>query len=168
MIKTIEEFYSGSLRYAALFDAFAKKHNLEGRVLADHICYKCSSKEVFEEMRAVLEKESEYLYQSIISKRRIAYLKLKKPVETILGPIYFVELSDQKPDLSQRDGFDHIEAYPVGWSYEEMVLELEKTEKVIKNERPHHTTHDVEIGDGFVFRCTEEPLVEKIKRSEML
>ena len=48
-----------------------------------------------------------------------------------------------------------------------MVKELEATEKVIKVERPHHTTHDIDIGAGFLFRCTEGLLIEKIKNSEM-
>jgi len=48
-----------------------------------------------------------------------------------------------------------------------MVAKLEKSEKVIKVERPHHTTHDIEIKDGFLFRCTQGPLIEKVKREEM-
>jgi len=167
MITTIEDFYADAQKYVGWFNSFAKKHGLEGVAQADHICYKCDSQQSFEAMRAIFEKNSEYIYQSIISKRRISIVKLKQGIETVLGPIYFLELSDQKPDGSQVDGFDHIEVYGVRISYDDMVAKLATSEKVIKVERPHHTTHDVEIKDGFLFRCTQEPLVDKIKRDEM-
>jgi predicted metalloenzyme YecM len=167
-IETIEDFYTGAQKYVELFDSFAAKHDLAGRTSADHICYKCESVESFESIRAIFENESEYIYQSIISKRRIAVIKLKQPISTTLGEIYFVELSDQKPDNSQKEGFDHIEAYAVGRSYDDMVSDFLSTEQVIKVERPHHTTHDINIGEGFLFRCTEGPLVIKIKNEEMV
>ncbi len=166
-IRTIADFYIGAERYVSLFDAFCKKHGIEKIVQADHLCYKCNSKESFEFMRSLFEPESQYVYQSFISNRRIAYIKLKKSFDTIAGPIAFVELSDQKPNGLQKEGFDHIEAYPHAGSYEDMVKNLERSETVVKVERPHHTTHDIDMGNGFLFRCTEEPLIEKIKRSEM-
>ncbi|MDP3640696.1 MAG: VOC family protein [Nanoarchaeota archaeon] len=135
---------------------------------ADYICYKCDSQQSFEALRAIFEQNSDYMYQSIISKRRISYVKLKQGIETLLGKIYFLELSDQKPDRSQKNGFDHIEVYGATISYDALVAKLAESEKVIKVERPHHTTHDIEIKDGFLFRCTKELLVEKIKREEMV
>ena len=167
MITSINDFYAKSQKYVNWFNAFAQKHNLVGITQADHICYKCGSTESFEAMRAMFEQNSHYLYQSIISKRRISIIKLKPGIETALGTIHFLELSDQKPDGSQIDGFDHIEVYGVRISYDDMVAKLATSEKVIKVERPHHTTHDVEIKDGFLFRCTQEPLVDKIRREEM-
>ncbi len=115
----------------------------------------------------MLENESEYIYQSIISKRRIAIVRLKRGIETSLGTINFLELSDQKLDNSQTDGFDHIEVYALLRTYHEMVEELAVSEVVVKVERPHHTTHDIDIGEGFIFRCTEGPLIEKIKETEI-
>ena len=168
MITSIPDFYTESEKYTQLFNAFADKHTLAGRTKADHICYKCDSHESFERTRALFENESEYVYQSIISNRRIAIVRLKRGIETSLGTILFLELSDQKPDGSQKDGFDHIEVYPVTFPYEAMVAELEKNEHVIKVVRPHHTTHDIDIGDNFLFRCTEGPLIQKIIQSEML
>ncbi len=167
-METIEEFYSESKKFVELFDTFATKHNLIGRAKADHICYKFDSKESFEKTRALFEVASVYLYQSIISKRRIAIIRFKTGIETSLGVINFLELSDQKPDNSQHEGFDHIEAYAVGRSYEEMIKEFEVSEKVVKVERPHHTTHDIDMGGGFLFRCTQGPLMEKIKSTEMV
>ncbi len=165
--QTIKEFYTDSETYIQQFDAFAEKHGLIGRVAADHICYKCASAESFEHIRALFEHESEYMHQAIISNRRIVYIRLKYPISTTLGPIYFLELSDQKVDGSQKEGFDHVEIYPTAQSYEDTIAQLELFETVTKVERPHHTTHDIDIGGGFLFRCTEGPLIEKIKNSEM-
>jgi len=167
-MKTIEDFYQGSKKYVEFFDVFAEKHNLQGITQADHICYKCGSRESFEKMRNMFERESLYIHQSIISNRPIAYIRFKKGIETSLGTILYLELSDQKVDGSQQEGFDHIEVFPTTISYDDMIKKLEETEKVIKVERPHHTTHDIDIGEDFLFRCTREPLIDKIKREEML
>lgn len=168
MLQHIGEFYAASEKYVELFDMFVEKHGLVGRAKSDHICYKCDSNESYEAHRAMLENESDYVYQSFISGRRIAVIKLKKSISTSLGDIEYLELSDKKPNSPPKEGFDHIEAYPVGQTYDEMVEELSKSENVVKVERPHHTTHDIDIGDGFLFRCTQGPLVEKIKRDEMV
>lgn len=167
-METLEEFFEGAKKYVALFDTFAVKYNLQGRVASDHICYKCNSAESFERVRKIFESSSKYIYQSIISNRRIAIVCFEKGMNTNLGMINFLELSDQKQDNSQKEGFDHIEAYALGWSYDDMVHHLETSEKVIKVERPHHTTHDIDIGGGFLFRCTQGPLIEKIKSIEMI
>jgi len=157
----IDEFYSQAKEIVSVFDDTVK--NIKAS--ADHICYKCSSNEVFEVLRRVLEENSNYFYQSIISKRRISYLKLNKPIKTSLGNIHYVELSDQKPDRSQVDGFDHIEIYSN--NYEELIQAMEKTGLPMKKVvRPHHTTHDINIGK-YLIRLTEEPLIEKIKREQM-
>lgn len=167
MIQKIEDFYTESVGYVKIFDAFVAKHNFVGKGVSDHICYKCASTESFESLRALFESESEYVFQSIISKRRIAVIKLKKGITTSLGEIFVLELSDQKPDDSQKEGFDHIEVYPVDCTYTEMVETLGQSEDVKKVERPHHTTHDIDIEGGFLCRCTEGPLIEKIKNSQM-
>ncbi len=167
-IENLNDFYFEAQKYTSLFDVFISKHSLSEKVQPDHICYKCGSRESFERLRELFEAGSEYVFQSIISDRRIAIIKFKIGIQTSAGIITFLELSDQKPDNSQRDGFDHIEAYAVGRTYDEMVEELEAKEVVIKVERPHHTTHDIDIGDGFLFRCTQGPLIEKIKNSEMV
>lgn len=168
MVFTLHDFHADSAECVRQFNAFAAKHSLSGYALPDHICYKCGSAESFERVRKLFESESEYIFQSIISARRISYIKFKKPLVSGLGPIAFLELSDQKPDGSQGDGFDHIEVYPVAMPYEDFVRRFENAERVIKVERPHHATYDIEIGGGFIFRCTREPLIEKIKRSEMV
>ena len=167
MLTSLSDFYTNAEKYITVFNEFAEKHSLMGITQADHICYKCDSHESFVCTRALFEHTSEYIFQSIISNRRIAYIKLGQGIETVLGTIYFLELSDQKPDNSQQEKFDHIEVYPTTISYTEMIAKLEASEQVIKVDRPHHTTHDIYIGENFLFRCTEGPLIEKIKNTEM-
>ncbi len=164
---TMDEFYKNAEPYIQKFNAFAKQHDLVGKTSPDHLCYKCGSHESFEAMRAMFEWASEYTHQTIISGRRIAYIKLKQPIETVLGQIWFIELSDQKPDNSQVDSYDHIEVYGTQITYDEMVAHLEhEGANVVKVERPHHTVHNIDIG-GFTFSCTRGPLIEKIKNEEM-
>lgn len=169
MISTLDQFYNEAAESAALLNAFAKKHDLANIARADHICYKCSSSNVFETMRMMFEFRSAYIYQSIISKRRIAYIKIPRSLSTSLGDINFLELSDQKLDGSQTDRFDHIELYPIGISYEELVQKIVRGGEVAeKVERPHHTTHDVKLDTGFLVRFEPDALVDKIKREEMI
>ncbi len=168
MINSLDQFHFESEMLVKAFNDFAHGNYLLNKAKADHICYKCGSADSFERIIKLFHDASNYIYQSIISKRRIAYIKMKRPVNTALGDIVFLELSDQKPDLSQVDGFDHIEVYPVTMNYEEMISHLESNNKVIKVERPHHTTHDIELDGGFVWRATRGPLIEKIKVMEMI
>lgn len=167
-MESLEDFYTASRRLVSCFNDFINKHALQGKCQADHICYKCASGQSFEKWRSLLEAHSRYMYQSIVAGRRIAYICLEQGIDSAAGVINFLELSDIKPGREPQEDFDHIEAYPLGWSYEEMIGELSKTESVIEDKRPHHTTHDIEIGAGYLFRCTEGPLLEKIKSSEMI
>lgn len=168
MPQELLEFYRKAQEYVRVFDAFVQKHSLIGRASADHICYKCGTTESFESLRAQFEGESRFMYQSIISNRRIAYIGFKQGIDTVLGTIQYLELSDQKQDGSQKEGFDHIEVFPTAFSYEVMVEELKATEKVIHVKRPHHTTDDIDIKEGFLFRATQGPLIEKIKAQEFV
>lgn len=163
---TIESFFDEARRFAEVFDGWSNQYQPEA--VADHICYKCASPEEFETMRRMFESNSAFLYQSIISNRRIAVVKLKASIETSLGPIWFLELSDQKPDGSQKSEFDHVEIYPKIGSMIDLAASLEAKgvvgERIV---RPHHTTFDVFIEGSFKVRLEDEALVEKIKREEM-
>jgi len=163
MIGSIEEFYKSALKAIEEFDKFSRDKGIVGIAVADHICYKCDSIENFERMRAMFENCR--LTQDLIAGRRITYIILKNPVESSLGEIRFLELSDQKPDGSQEEGFDHVEVYPKSGDYESFVSAMrELGVNLNKVERPHHTTYDADIGNGFLIRLTEEPLIEKIKK----
>ena len=165
---TKEEFYTLAGVAFTPLEEFAARHDLHTKTATDHLCYKCGSQQEFETLRAMLEGESEYVHQAFISGRRIAYIKLKKPVETALGPAAFLELTDQKPNGTQRSGFDHIEMYPTGVSYEELVEHLQsRGEEVKKIVCPHHTTDEMTLVGGFLVKLEAEPLIEKIKREEM-
>ncbi|MEK9155525.1 MAG: VOC family protein [Patescibacteria group bacterium] len=167
MANVFQDFFAPSQPYLAAFNTWAEKYSPAAS--ADHICYKCGDTTEFERLRAMLEVESAFVYQSIIAGRRIAIVKFPIPIETLLGPIIFLELSDQKPDGSQTSGFDHIEIYPTSGTIEHLVSDLEtKGMKLDKIVRPHHTTFDAKIIDDFKVRLEDEALVAKIKREEMI
>lgn len=89
-------------------------------------------------------------------------------VKTIVGELRYIELSDQKPDNSQKDCIDHLEVVPAGISYEELISDLQKTGVMLKEIiRPHHATYDVVLPSGFIVKISREMLVDKIKREEM-
>lgn len=168
MITNLEQFYQNAKIVMEKLDIFFEQTDLVSVVRADHICFKCESSEEFERMRALFENNSSYILQSIISKRRIAIVKLQTQIETVCGPISVLELSDQKPDNSQKSGFEHIEIYPIKNSIEEIVKIIQdKGIAVEKESKPHHTTWDF-VADGFKIRIEPEALVEKIKREEMV
>lgn len=165
---TLEEFTKQAQEKIQFFNEWALKNQLSGKIIPDHFGYKCSSSEEFEQMRKLLEHESAFIYQSIISKRRIAIIKLINPLETNYGPLFFLELSDQKPDNSQRSGFDHLEFFPKTGSEQDLIKYLEgKNIQVKKVERPHHTTHDISLGESFIVRIEACSLIEKIVRQEV-
>ncbi len=162
-------FYDAAKSCIQEFNEFAEKYSLDTHATVDHLCYKCSDAAEFEQMRHVLEESSDFLYQSIISQRRIAIIKLQQPIMTIAGPVYYIELSDQKIDGSQKSGFDHIEVWPKDMQYEDLVkLLTEKGENFLEVKRPHHTTHDLALPNGFGIKISREPLIEKIKGDEMV
>ncbi len=155
--------------YLEEFDTFCKAYNLLGKVKADHLGLKCSSKEVYELQRSYFEFNSRFIYQSIISKRRISIIGLTQGLETAVGPLNYLELSDQKPDGSQKDSIDHMEIVPVTTSYSELIRNLQvqgvKLKEVV---RPHHTTYDIVLNSGFIVRLSPAMLVDKIKEEEMV
>lgn len=161
----LESFFTESQSSVEAFNAWAEKSKPAAK--ADHICFKCADAAEFERLRMMLEMQSTFVYQSIISKRRISVIKFLQPIQTALGEIWFLELADQKPDSSQVSGFDHIEIYPTSGTYEELAQQLSTTVTFDKVVRPHHTTYDAKIFGEFKVRLEEEPLVDKIKREEM-
>lgn len=167
MMESTTSFFAEAARSVVIFDAWVGRHSPVA--IADHICYKCGSAEEFECIRRLFESESAYIYQSIISSRRIAIIKFLKPIPTTLGDIWFLELSDQKSDGSQKSEFDHIEIYPMAGSMEGLAEDLGSKGVVIeKIVRPHHTTFDVIVEGGFKVRIEPESLVTKIVRDEMI
>lgn len=167
MIQTTAEFFAAAQPFVGDFDEWVATYRPEAK--ADHICYKCGDSLEFEVLRGYFEKESVFVYQSIISQRRIAIIKFVTPIKTTLGDIWFLELSDQKPDGSQTSGFDHIEIYPNERSIETLAEQLTaRGMKLEKVGRAHHTTIDGFIKDAFKIRLEDGPLIEKIKATEIV
>lgn len=163
-----EAFIEKAYEAVEQIEVFVRTNGLEGAIALDHLCYKCASHEEFEQVRAMLEPNSLYLYESWISSRLIAILKLEKPIETTIDSISFIELQDQKPAGTQKSGFAHVEAYPVGVSYKEVLDMLHaKDVEVIEDNTPHHPIHEIELSPSFVFRLEQEPVINKISRDEM-
>lgn len=168
MTYSLESFTAAAAPFIQAFNEWVATNEPNGK--ADHICYKCESTAEFEAILHLFQQESNFIYESIISARRIAIIKFKKPLTTDVGEIWFLELSDQKPNGSQKSGYDHIELYPITGDAESLASELEfmrgiEWEKVV---RPHHTTYDLPIFGDFKIRLEDEPLVNKIKREEMI
>ncbi len=134
----------------------------------DHICYKCSSREEYEQVRAMCEFDEAFVYQSIISKRRITIIGFKEPLKSVCGDVFYLELSDQKPDHSQVSGVDHLEPIPDNISYGEMLARFSLPSLVVEeNVKPHHSTHDIKLPNGIKIKLSHGKLIEKIYRSEM-
>ncbi len=168
MIQNIEEFFGEAEKSLYSVNNFFEKQSLKDLVQADHLGYKCATHEEFEILRKIFEFNSLYIYQSIIVERRIAIIRLQKPLQTSCGDMYYLELSDQKPDNSFVRGFEHVEVYPQNGNIDELVKFLqEKNISIEKTEKPHHTTWDFFV-EGFKVRIEAGPLIEKIKREEMI
>ncbi len=160
--------FDGFIRAAQpCVDAFKRWAGCFNPVIwVDHISYKCGDAREYVRMRSILESGSAYMYQSIISGRRIALLKLRAPLVTNFGDIWFVELSSQKADGSQVSGFDHIEVYPaMAGDVDSVVAKLRDSGFYLaKVVRPHHTTHDAALSEGLEVRLEEGRLIDKIKK----
>ena len=90
-------------------------------------------------------------------------------LETVVGSLNFLELSDQKPDGSQIDQIDHLEIIPTSISYEQLIESLRNNKVEVKEAvRPHHTTYDIVLNSGFMVRLSKEMLIDKIKREEIV
>jgi predicted metalloenzyme YecM len=176
MIRSYEQFVENSLPYLKVCEQFLTQYSLQGKVIVDHICYKCKSSAEYQRMRAILESNppSLYFYQVYLASRRVAYMKLQNGLPITGGTVNFVELADKKQAEEKVLGFHHVEIYPVpnarmgvAGSYSNLVRGLEQRKvKLELKERPHHTTHDILVGK-FIIRLTDKPLIQKIVQEEM-
>lgn len=155
--------------YITKFEDAIKENYIDlSGISLDHICYKCSSKEEFESLRAELESTEKFIYQSIISKRRITIVGFKDFFTSICGELKYLELSDQKPDGSQKSSVDHIEPIPNGITYEEMIGKFSVNGLTpIEGSTPHHKTFDLVFQNGVKLKLSERLLIDKIYKEEM-
>lgn len=136
----------------------------------DHICFECESHDSFVEVREMLvSAEAQILHTAEISGRDISIIRLKHPISVTNGgstyQISTLELSDQKPDDSQEEGFDHIEIRRDG-DADGLVQEfLSKDIGVIPNDKPHHSTRDVEWV-GCRIKITATSILENVEKEK--
>lgn len=151
------------------FNLFCEQQGLVGLVEVDLLCIKCSDNEIYEARREDAFTVSDYMYESMVSDRRVSFFKMKEPIATNVGAIAYIELCDQKPDNSQDDRISHFTIVPLTISYEEVVAKLKQNGvDVIETIRPHYTSADSKLPSGFTIRLAKEFLVDKIKRDEMI
>lgn len=168
MLESAQELLEKVKPYLVQVDDFCKEYELIDKVQADHCGLKCSTKEVYESQRKLFEYTSRFVYQSIISQRRISIIGLGNGLTSAIGEYNYLELSDQKPDGTQKDRFDHCEVVPVGISYDELIAFLKERGVILKETvKLHHTTYDTVLPSGFIIKFSREMLVDKIKREEM-
>ncbi|MEN9552249.1 MAG: hypothetical protein RI935_626 [Candidatus Parcubacteria bacterium] len=168
MVHNLNDFDFLVKKSLSSFNDFCSEKQLLNKIEADHVGFKCESKESYENKRGCFEFESLYIFQSIISNRRISVIGLRHGIETTVGYLNYLELSDQKQDNSQKEGVDHVEVVPRGCTYEELITHLLKQGVTLKeNIKPHHTTYDTILPSGFVIKFSREKLVDKIKRDEI-
>lgn len=169
MSKTVSSLTALARPLIGQFNAFCEENDLIGLVQADLVCVKCSDSEIYEARRKDAETRSHFIYQTVVSGRRISVIKLKDVISTAVGNIEYLELCDQKPDNSQDDRISHIEIVPITISYNELIDKLkEKGVALRESIRPHHSTHDVILPSGFSIRLYPEFLIDKIKRVEIV
>lgn len=169
MPKTVSSLTALARPLVAQFNYFCEDNDIVGLVQADLICLKCSDAEIYEARRKEAESRSHFIYQTIVSDRRISLIKLKETIPTVVGTIEYLELCDQKPDNSQDNRISHIEIVPITISYNELIDKLkEKGIELKESIRPHHSTHDIILPSGFCIRLYPEFLIDKIRRTEII
>lgn len=180
-MRTIDAFFHAMSLACEEFDRWTG--SFWPNAFVDHIGFKCSSREEFTFLRDMLDPVRRFRYESTISGRTIAIIAFERdapampkgwkrtPGHTLLGMVNYLELSDQKPDGSQRSGFDHFEIVSRAGTPEMMATHLSKIDsryQFFPSGRAHHPTYDMRIpGSGLKIRIEPEPLIEKIRREEM-
>lgn len=171
-INTQKQEFLGKLQdYLNRIDKYFESKNiyLPEHIFIDHICYKCSSKEEFEMIRSWFEFEDSFIYQAIISKRRIATICFKDMLKSKISLVCYLELSDQKPDNSQITKVDHIEITSNEFSCDELQQYFKDLGFDVKiDSKPHHTTYNFTTPDGLEIKLCNERLVDKIAREEII
>ena len=163
-----KEFLEKSEEIINIFEELISLSGIDDYIEVDHLGYRCINSDSYELKRDSFDRDR-FIYQSIISNRRISVIGLATDscINTKAGVIKFLEIADQKVDNSQVEGFDHIEFTLKNISKLDFVNDLKSKGFEFKiTERPHHTTYDI-IFKGYIFKITDSKLIEKIKKEEM-
>lgn len=166
---SIDEFYRATKSIVDSFNTwYARYGRFSKECKTDHVCFKCASSQEFETLRRLFEIPETSFYQSIHSGRRIAVIQLPKPIITSHGDIWFLELSDQKPDMSQVSGFDHIALFPPTAPCRVVVDLLENREGIefVYKFHPNDSVYVTNLKGGFKLHLTETSLLNRIRGRE--
>lgn len=157
---------------AAVFQLnnFCQVDGLQDLVKADLVCIKCSSHDVYESRRNYYDLDSRFIYQAVVSDRRIALVGLKEGIPTSVGDIRLLEIIDQKSDNSQIDCLSHIAIVPTGISYDDLLVKLKENNAHTedKSRGDGYVATDVVLPTGFRIRIEKESLLDRVKRVEIL
>lgn len=148
---------------------FLELYGLHDELYVDHICYKCGSHDEFVKMRAMLEPEAIYLYESWINGRLIAILRLKSPLVYKNTIMNYVELQDKKEGKEVVPGFTHIEFFSKTMMVKDVAeMLMQKGIEVVDDPTPHHPIYDISLAENFTLRLESGLVIEKIKKEEMI
>jgi hypothetical protein len=178
---SFSDFLDPAMVLLDAFDAWRQEAGASPAALrADHLGYQCGDSAEFEHLRALAERESTFIFQSPIARRRIVLARLAQGLRTALGVMNVLEIADQKPEGGKPRGFDHLEIYPVAAGLDEIARQLNgefrdprlpRLPQFAPSGRKHHPTYDAvilrrESHTDFKIRIEPEPLLAKIAREE--
>lgn len=91
----------------------------------DHICYRTSSFENYQQMKSFFESVGKLLIESEVNQRPIASYKLYNPIKYKDYTIDVVEVPAPKKDKNTIEGFEHIE-FVIDESFEQIMKKYPK------------------------------------------
>ncbi len=132
----------------------------------DHICYRCATHESYKELFDDLSQKAKLRNVAKFNDRDIAIFELPLKFETPYGVIPLLELCDQKPNLSQKERFDHIEfAVKDKKQYWTVLGQFQKLyPNLIEKQSNDRGTFEIKIADDMTFIVQVEPLMNTIER----
>jgi predicted metalloenzyme YecM len=113
----------------------------------DHLCYRVSTQERYDELKTQLSEENILLHEAIISSRPIASFKMKDPFIYKNLEIPLLELPAPKPGSNYEEGFEHAEAV-ISKSFEEFEKQFPDIDFDWKGAKKDHNPElRIKLGD---------------------
>lgn len=134
----------------------------------DHVAYKNSNTENYEKVRKDFGKEV-FIYESVISNRRIAISKFRDPVKVEGKIIKYIEIFEPKPDKITEDKLDHIEIISNNLDYESFVKIFEDSGvELTFEDKGYDRFYAFNTDKGYEVKLSDHKIVDKIYKEEML
>jgi predicted metalloenzyme YecM len=92
----------------------------------DHLCYRTSSNQNYEQIKKKFEAEGILLIESEVNGRLIATYKLQKPIQFEDWVIDLIEVPAPKPNKETKVGYEHIEVV-IDESFDDFINQHPKT-----------------------------------------